>query len=123
LEALLLPALRLAEAADSERQIAMKLIGRIVTEPNPRIQELFRARHAEVRAAFTEALRPCLPHLSLIELTRRLELVWGALAFVLSNPGDAERTAAVVVNPGDTQAELAQMIAFFSAGLRAPPTA
>jgi len=120
LEALLMPALRLAKAADTERQIAMKLIGRIVTEPNPRIQDLLCSQQAEVRTAFTDALRRSLPQLSSADLTWRLELLWGALAFVLCNPGGMERATGGVCNPADTQAVLAQMIAFFSAGLRAP---
>src|SRR5262245_1924286 len=39
LEAMLLPPLRLAAAGPAKRQAVMRLIGRIVTEPNPQTQE------------------------------------------------------------------------------------
>ena len=54
LEAMLLPPLRLAAKAPAKRQAVTRLIGRIVTEPNPQIQEVLRSQRAEVRTAFPQ---------------------------------------------------------------------
>ena len=52
LEAMLLPPLRLAAQAPAQHQAVTRLLGRIVTEPNPLIQEVLRSQRAEVRDAF-----------------------------------------------------------------------
>src|ERR1017187_7937575 len=44
LEAMLLPPLRLAAKAPAKRQAVTRLIGRIVTEPNPRIQHVLSSQ-------------------------------------------------------------------------------
>jgi AcrR family transcriptional regulator len=122
LEAMLLPPLRLAAAAPAERQAVMRLIGRIVTEPNPQTQEQLRCRNADVRAAFLRALQNSLPSLPAAELRWRLEFTWGALAFVLCNPRHLERETEGACDPADTPQVLAEMIRFFAAGFRAPAT-
>src|ERR1035438_6393591 len=58
LEAMLLPPLRLAAKAPAKRQAVTRLIGRIVTEPNPQIQHVLSSQRMEVRTAFLRALRP-----------------------------------------------------------------
>lgn len=119
LEALLLPPLRLAATATDETQAITRLIGRIVTEPNRQTQEFLRRRHDVVRNAFLEAMRRALPNLPLVDLSWRLEFVWGALAFILCNPRKLETITHGVCNPGDTPMVLAQMIRFFAAGFHA----
>ena len=57
LEAMLLPPLRLAATAPAKHQAVTRLIGRIVTEPNPQTQEMLRSQRAEVRVAFLKALQ------------------------------------------------------------------
>jgi AcrR family transcriptional regulator len=120
LEAMILPPVRLAAVASTRHQTVMRLIGRIVTEPNPQTQELLRRQTADVRAAFQEALQRSLPSIPAIDLRWRVEFVWGALAFVLCNPGKIEKITDGACNPSDTATLMAQMSAFFSAGLRAP---
>src|ERR1039458_9777621 len=53
LEAMLLPPLRLAAKAPAKQQAVTRLIGRIVTEPNPQIQHVLSSQRVEVRTAFT----------------------------------------------------------------------
>jgi AcrR family transcriptional regulator len=122
LEAMLLPPLRLAAAPPAKRQAVMRLIGRIVTEPNPQTQEQLRRRNADVRAAFLRALQASLPSLPARELRWRLEFTWGALAFILCNPRHLERETEGACDPADTPQVLAEMIRFFAAGFRAPAT-
>lgn len=120
LEALLRPPLRLAATSMARSQTVMRLVGRLVTEPNPQFQDLLRRRNEKVRAAFVAALGRSLPDLSLADLHWRLEFVWGALAFVLCNPRKIEKMSRGACNPADTEAVLAQMRRFFAAGFRAP---
>ena len=61
LEAMLLPPLRLAAKAPAKHQAVTRLIGRIVAEPNPQIQEVLSSQRAGVRTAFLKALQRSLP--------------------------------------------------------------
>jgi hypothetical protein len=54
------------------------------------------------------------------DLWWRFEFVWGAFVFVLCNPARMEQTTGGVCNPSDINAVLAQMVAVFTAGFRAP---
>jgi AcrR family transcriptional regulator len=119
LEAMLLPPLRLAATAPAQRQTVTRLIGRIVTEPNPRIQEVLRTQRAEVRTAFLKALQRSLPGARLPDLLWGVEFVWGALAFTLCNPRKIEVETRGACNPAQVERVLAEMIRFFSAGFRA----
>ena len=131
LEAMLLPPLRLAAKAPAKtasapregtrptREAVTRLIGRIVTEPNPQIQKVLTGQRAEVRAAFLRALQHSLPKASLPALLWRVEFVWGALAFALCNPGKIEIETHGACDLTKTDEVLAEMIHFFSPGFRA----
>jgi AcrR family transcriptional regulator len=123
LEALLLPPLRLAGTATARSQAVMRLVGRLVAEPNRKIQELLHRRHREVREAFVAAMRRSLPQIPEADLRWRFTLLWGALAFVLCNPAKSENMTGAGGRPVDTKAVLKQMMAMFAAGFRAPPAA
>jgi AcrR family transcriptional regulator len=119
LEALLRPPLRLAEGRTAQREAVARLVGRIATEPDEKFQELLRRRHEPVRNAFLAALRLSLPHLPRTDLHWRIEFLWGALAFIMCNPRKVEKVTRGACNPAETEAVLAQMLAFFTAGFRA----
>jgi AcrR family transcriptional regulator len=123
LEAMLVPALRLAESATASPQPVMRLLGRIASEPNPQVQALLHRDRQPVRTAVFGALRRSLPKVPLADLHWRVEFVWGALAFVLCNPGKLEDETGGLCRPADTQAVLSQMIRFFGVGFRAPGAA
>jgi len=123
LEAMLLPPLRLAGAATARSQAVMRLVGRLVTEPNRKIQELLHRRHQEVREAFVAAMRRSLPQVPEADLRWRFTLLWGALAFVLCNPAGSENVTGEGRRPASTKTLLRQIMAMFSAGFRAPPAA
>ena len=120
LEALLLPPLRLAGSRNAQSRAVTRLLGRIVTEPNPRFQELLRGQHEKVRNAFLEALRQARPDLPPADLQWRMEFFWGALAFILCNPRKIEKMSRGACNPADTPAVMAHMMRFFTAGFGAP---
>lgn len=122
LEAMIRPPLRLAWAVARQRSVVMRLIGRIVAEPDPRIQNLIRSQYADVREAFLSALQQALPHLPRAVLYWRYMFMWGALAFILANPSRLEQETDGLCDPQNAEAVLSQMVAFFVAGLRAPVT-
>ena len=119
LEAMLLPPLRLAAKAPAKRQAVTRLIGRIVTEPNPQMQKVLTGQRVEVRAAFLRALQRSLPKAPLPDLLWRVEFVWGALAFALCNPRKIEIETRGACDLTKTDEVLAEMIHFFSPGFRA----
>jgi AcrR family transcriptional regulator len=116
LQAMLVPPLRVTVAAPAQRQTVTRLIGRIVTEPDARIQAILRGQRAEVRAAFLKALQASLPEASTAELHWRIEFVWGALAFILCNPRRLEKETHGACNPVNPEAVMAEMIKFFTPG-------
>jgi len=124
LEAMLEPPLRLAGRWDgegaAEGRDAIRLIGRIVNDPDPKTQRLLQRQQRQVRAACLAALRRTLPHLGEPDLQWRFEFFWGALAFVLCNPAKLEAMTEGVCDPADTDALQAQMVTCFAAGWRAP---
>lgn len=119
LEHMLSCALAMAMPGSAENAMAMRLLGRILADPNPKIQEHMHDRHEPVRQAFFQALQQALPHLPPRDLYWRLEFIWGAMAFILCNPGWSHNRAFGCCESVDAATVLPQMIAFFAAGLRA----
>lgn len=119
LEAMLTPPLRMA-TTPGKGETVMRLIGRVVTDPNPQVQELLRRQHRDVRTAYLNAFQRSVPRLPKADLLWRFEFCWGAFVFVLCNPSGIEKFTDGMCKPSDADAFLGQMVAAFSAGLRAP---
>ena len=119
LEAMLQPPLCLAAKGSARHQAVTRLLGRIVTEPNPEIQHVLRSHRAEVRTAFLKALQRKLPRAPLPDLQWCLEFVWGALAFALCNPRKIEIETHGACDLAKPNEVLAAMIQFFSPGFHA----
>ena len=120
LRAMLAPPLRLAAASSTRNPMVMRLIGRMATDPHPQAQALIRTQHQAVREISLAALRRSLPHLPLPDLEWRVQFVWGALVYLMSNPSKIERQTGGLCNPLETETVLTQMLHCFSAGLNAP---
>lgn len=119
LDVMLVP-LRQVGANSVKSRAIRRLIGRIVTEPNPQFQDILRPQQEKVRAAYLQALQRSLPGLPLADLQWRIEFFWGSLAFILCNPRKIEKMSSGACNPADMPTALAQMMTFFSTGFRAP---
>lgn len=119
LEALILPPLILAAQASTDSSMVRQLIGRMVTEPNPHIQELLRREFADMRAAFYQAMQRSLPKVPPADLQWRMQFVWGALAYILCNPGKIEKMTGGACDPLDTRIVVGQMLAFFAPAFQA----
>jgi len=102
------------------KQIALKLVGRINTEPHPLAQELIKKNYGTVRLAYTKAFQKILPGLSLKDIQWRLEFVWGAMIFVLCNPGRVSSMTEGLCDTSNAEEMIQQMTRFFEAGLQSP---
>jgi AcrR family transcriptional regulator len=122
LDAMLRPVLRLAVQDATPRQVVTRLIGRLVTEPNPQIQAVLRSQHEEVVSAFLAALGKTLPSVPTTELRRRLQFAWGALAFTLCNAERLKQEDPELEKPLEDGLLAAEMLHFFAPGFRAPGT-
>jgi AcrR family transcriptional regulator len=118
LRAMLSPGLGLAASDAPESAVVMRLIGRMLTEPNLAIQDLLRSQCEEVRELYQDAFHQACPWLEPDALRWRIETVWGALAFILCNSrklsatGRGERVAC------DADSILAHLVPFFAAGFK-----
>jgi AcrR family transcriptional regulator len=121
LHAMLSFPLSIAVPGSEERAMAKRVLGRMINDPTPETQERLCARHAEVRAMFFEAFHRSLPELPAKDLCMRLEFIWGALALIMCNPlWMGQHRPGIKMCVLDVDEVLAQMIAFFASGLRAP---
>jgi AcrR family transcriptional regulator len=120
IEAMIAPALDLALTAPNKSQAVARLVGRIVTEPNPQTQRLLRSQFAPFREAILAEFQRSFPRLPLCDLRWRYEFILGAVSFTLCNPHRLEKEAGGICNPRDSKAVLSQMIQFFAAAFRAP---
>jgi AcrR family transcriptional regulator len=118
LEAMLLPPLRLADGVGGD--VAMRLMGRIMVEPNVRAQQLLKEQYKDLRAAWIKAITRSVPALPKAELYWRFELLWGAFVFVLCNPSRIEQFSEGVCDPGQTDVVLSQLLSVYIAGFNAP---
>lgn len=120
LEIMLSCPLALTGPGSTENQLSMRLLGRMISDPNPQTHEILRSGHVPVREAFIKALHESLPDLPMADLHWRVEFIWGALGFILCNPNWAENRCSGGCGPIDAATVLPQMISFFAAGLRTP---
>lgn len=100
--------------------LGTQLIGRIVNEPNSKSQEMLACLFQDVRQRAITMLGQNLPGMSESDLSWRLEFMWGAISSILSNPRKLELTTKGMCNLQNTREVGSQMIAFFSAGFKAP---
>ena len=80
------------------------------------------ARHFNASSRrFLDAIAAAMPHLSPGDVYWRFHFLLGAHYYTLSNPGRIQALSGDLCDPSDLTAALAEMIAFATAGFRAPP--
>ena len=119
MEAFLAPTFRMAQDSASGGRVFMRLLGRLHAEGDL-LSGILKAQSSDVLERFAAALRRALPDLEPEELFWRLNFSIGALAQTLR--GGSKELAAIADFPVSFDAEnaLARLIAFLSAGFRAP---
>lgn len=121
LDALLRPAVRLIGVPASKGAAFPKLFGRVILEPNPEFQEIFRRQFDEVGVRFHEALHACLPALPRDELIWRGQFLIGAMAHTICHLRSIRDLCGEPPSREIDADELVErLIAFAAAGLQAP---
>jgi len=121
LELLMLPVMKAArEQADGWSVIAT-LVGRVHTEPELAIRQIFYEQFDEVGERFVEALHQQLPHLPREELFYRFHFAIAAMAASLVHPDEVKLLSKGRIDPNaDTALFVRRWVTFVAAGLRAP---
>lgn len=105
------------ELRGSERGRALvRLLGRMHSEPSYETRQAVFGRFAQVFDRFRAVLARALPDLPAAELLARMKHFVGVLAFLMMDPLPVPRAEAAARD------ELAWLVTFVSAGLRAPAT-
>ena len=119
IEALVGPALRLSRNPEKGGALFMRLLGRLVLEPDDSIQALLTRQFETVLTKFMPALKRALPKLEPIDFFWRLHFLVGAMAHTMA---DSERISSVsggICDPDDTEGIISRLVVFLTAGLKA----
>lgn len=123
LEVLIGPAIRMSGDAGLGGEVFMALAGRLFSEPNERVQEVFNSQFREVAQRFHGALQRALPKLPPTELHWRIHFLIGTLAHTMCGGERLAFFSRGQCDPGDKDAVIRRLVAYNSTGLRAPVVA
>ncbi|CAG0998766.1 MAG: TetR/AcrR family transcriptional regulator [Burkholderiales bacterium] len=121
LNAMFIPALRLARDNQRGGKNFLRLLGRAYADPAPFIRHFLSEQYAPMIARFKSAFSRALPHLPKKELVWRLHFLMGAMSYTLAGT-DALKLIAEL-NPtetGNDELLLRRLAPFLVAGLQAP---
>ena len=119
--AMVAPVLRLRQHPRQGGEHFMCLMSRIFTETHEALQPMME-QFEEVRRRFPQALRRALPHLDEVEVNWRMHFFIGAMMHTVGASHIIEHGSGGVCDPSDVNGTLRRLVAFVSAGLRAPVT-
>ncbi|MBI3150373.1 MAG: TetR/AcrR family transcriptional regulator [Betaproteobacteria bacterium] len=121
LNAMFIPALRLARDNQRGGKNFLRLLGRAYADPAPFIRHFLSEQYAPMIGRFKTAFSRALPHLPKKELVWRLHFLMGAMSYTLAGT-DALKLIAEL-NPsesGNDELLLQRLAPFLVAGLQAP---
>lgn len=117
-EAFVAPPLRFA--ADPDRgEVFLKLLGRLLAEPEMFSDRVAAGQFAEVRTRFVGALGKALPHLTAEEIFWRLMFAVGAMAQAARLAPHIEATSGGLCRPAGIEETVRRLVRFIAGGLRA----
>lgn len=121
LEALFIPALKLARDPQRGGANFLRLLGRAYADPSPFIRRFLSDQYAQMIARFKAAFGRALPNLPRRELSWRLHFIMGALSYTLAGTDALKIIAELTPNETDNDEILLRRLApFLLAGLTAP---
>jgi AcrR family transcriptional regulator len=118
LRAFVAPVLRAPEV-DDLRNFG-RLVGRMYSDPSDTFARIFRQEFNEVRIRFTAAFQRAMPELPPEEMYWRLHFIIAVVAHTLGGLHQVRTISDGACDIKDKQAILERMVAFLSAGFRAP---
>ncbi len=119
IEAMVGPALRLSRDENKGGRIFMRLLGRLVLEPDARIQNLLTGQFETVLKKFMPSLTVALPHLSPEDFFWRLHFLVGSMAHTMADSERIRLISGGVCDPDDTEGTVQCLVTFLCGGLRA----
>jgi AcrR family transcriptional regulator len=119
IEAFVAPTLHMSRDPQSGGMVFMKLLGRLHAEGDV-LPRILTSQFGDVFQRFGAALRAALPDLPREELFWRLNLAVGALAQTLRGGSKDLGTISDLSLSFDSETALERLVAFLSAGFRAP---
>lgn len=109
------------ERRDKGQDIA-KIFGRAMTQPDEVLRGLLIDELKDVIQRFSRAFARALPHLGHRELMWRVHFVVGSMAHTMAGAHMLERITAGLCSLDDREGLVDHLVAFLSAGMRAPAT-
>ena len=98
----------------------MRLLGRILIEPNPAVQAMLEAMFGETVQRFISALKQSLPKLPEVELFWRFNFATGAMAHTLCDTSRLKFISGGMCDPNDVEGISDRLVTFIAAGMLAP---
>ncbi|MGH8713537.1 MAG: TetR/AcrR family transcriptional regulator [Casimicrobiaceae bacterium] len=121
LNAMFIPALKLARDRERGGQNFLRLLGRAYADPAPFIRRFLAEQYSTMIARFKAAFARALPQLPKKELSWRLHFVMGALSYTLAGTDALKIIAALSPREtGNDEILLRRLAPFLVAGLKAP---
>ena len=119
IEAMVGPALRLSRDETKGGRIFMRLLGRLVLEPDARVQKLLTGQFETVLKKFAPALTAALPHLEPQDFFWRLHFLVGSMAHTMADSERIRLISGGICDPDDTEGTIQCLVTFLCGGLRA----
>ena len=119
IEALVGPALRVSRDPKKGGGLFMKLLGRLVLEPDEKIQSLLTNQFRTVLERFMPALKKALPGLEAADFYWRLHFLVGAMAHTMADSERIQTVSGGICNPDDTEDTIKRLVSFIVAGMEA----
>ncbi len=96
------------------------LVGRMYTDPSPRIRQLFVDELGETARRFRKALQRSLPDLPPTDLYWRIGFMIGATAITMAASWIIQMMSRGLCDPSDVEGTLERLVGFVVAGLQSP---
>jgi len=119
IEALVGPALRVSRDPKKGGDLFMKLLGRLVLEPDEKIQSLLTDQFRTVLERFMPALKNALPKLESADFYWRLHFLVGAMAHTMADSDRIKNISGGACDPDNTEETIDRLVVFLTAGLKA----
>ena len=119
IEALIGPALRLSRNPEKGGAHFMRLLGRLVMEPDDKIQGLLTEHFKTSLDKFMPALQRALPNLEPIDFFWRVHYLVGAMVHTMADSERIKTISGGVCDPNDTEGNIKRLVSFLVAGLEA----
>lgn len=119
IESMVGPALRLSRDETKGGRVFMRLLGRLVLEPDARVQKHLTGQFETVLKKFQPALHGALPRLEARDFFWRLHFLVGAMAHTMADSERIQLISGGLCDPDDTEVVVQSLVKFLCGGLRA----